>query len=341
MTLSAGTIALFTLVVVLLVGFAVWAYSVANRLDRLHVRADLAWQALESALGRRAVVARSVASAASTVDAERSRQLARLADRAERADRSDRETVENQLSAGLAGIDVDELRPQLVGELADAEARVLIGRRFYNDAVRDTRALRSRPVVRVLHLGGTAPTPAYFEIAERAPSVPTGLDLADNRTAARVLLLDPEGRVLLLRGVDPRQPDAAFWITVGGGVLPGENLRSAAVREVFEETGHRIDNADLRGPIWRRVAVFPYDGELIRSEELFFALATLSFEPVSAHFTELERRTISEHRWCSSDDIARLVAAGEPVYPDDLDELLAEARAAATAGAEPEVRTIR
>ncbi|MDR3660135.1 MAG: exopolyphosphatase, partial [Mycobacterium sp.] len=34
----------------------VWAYQTAHRLDRLHVRYDLSWQALDAALARRAVV---------------------------------------------------------------------------------------------------------------------------------------------------------------------------------------------------------------------------------------------------------------------------------------------
>ena len=38
-----------------------WAFQTANRLDRLHVRYDLSWQALDGALARRAVVARAVA----------------------------------------------------------------------------------------------------------------------------------------------------------------------------------------------------------------------------------------------------------------------------------------
>jgi hypothetical protein len=42
--------------VAVLIGIAVWAFQTANRLDRLHVRYDLSWQALDSALARRAVV---------------------------------------------------------------------------------------------------------------------------------------------------------------------------------------------------------------------------------------------------------------------------------------------
>ncbi|MES3664794.1 exopolyphosphatase, partial [Mycobacterium intracellulare] len=53
-------VAIAVLVAVLGV-FGAWAYRTANRLDRLHVRYDLSWQALDGALARRAVVARAVA----------------------------------------------------------------------------------------------------------------------------------------------------------------------------------------------------------------------------------------------------------------------------------------
>ena len=51
-------VALAVLVAALL-AFGAWGYQTANRLDRLHVRYDLSWQVLDSALARRAVVARS------------------------------------------------------------------------------------------------------------------------------------------------------------------------------------------------------------------------------------------------------------------------------------------
>ncbi len=347
-TFSATSVLVLGLIALLVLALGVWAYSTANRLDRLHVRSDQSWQALDAALARRAVVARAVAMAMAgpvSTDSrrgERAAQLAALADRAERADRGDRETVENQLSAALSLVDIDQLRPQLVAELADAEARVLIARRFHNDAVRDTLALRTRRPVRVLHLGGTAPLPHYFEITERAtPAAATGLEVNTTRTSARVVLLDEQDRVLLLRGHDPMLPEVAFWFTVGGGVEPGESLRDAAVRELYEETGQRVDPAALRGPLWRRVAVFPFNGELIRSEELFFTLRAPSFEWRPAALNALERRTITDHRWCTPADIRALDDQGEAVYPYHLDELLAEAAAAAADDTEHVVRSIR
>jgi len=63
-------------------------------------------------------------------------------------------------------LDRTGLDPVRAARLTDTEQRVVIARRVYNDAVRDTLALRSHRTVRWLRLAGTAPLPRYFEIAE-------------------------------------------------------------------------------------------------------------------------------------------------------------------------------
>ena len=338
MTFSAMTILIVALVAAVIATIGAWAYGTANRLDRLHVRSDLSWQALDAALARRAVVVRAIAAAITSASME-GKRLSVLAGQAERADRAHREAAENALSGALTTLDTHTLPPQLVAELADAEARVLIARRFHNDAVRDTLALRTRRPVRWLHLGGTAPLPTYFEIAERTE--PSGLQLDEVRTSARVVMLDERGRVLLMRGHDPATPETTFWFTIGGGVETGETLRAAAVREVREETGAAVSPDALRGPLWRRVAIFPFAGELIRSEELFFAVRTDEFVPHGGGFTDLEQRTITEHRWCTGADIRAIQQNGESVYPQDLPDLLEEANLAVVRVEDPEVRAIR
>ncbi|MDV6013332.1 NUDIX hydrolase [Haloechinothrix sp. LS1_15] len=141
--------------------------SSATRLNRLHVRTDAGWAALQSALDRRAVVARAVA--ASSLDGYAADRLRRVADRAERATPAEREIHENELTRLLAAIDRDRLPAVLAAELGDAEQRVVIARRVYNDAVRDTVAVRRNRVVRYFRLAGSAPVPEYFEIAEPDP----------------------------------------------------------------------------------------------------------------------------------------------------------------------------
>ncbi len=331
-------IALLVVLLLVLLAVGAWAYQTAHRLDRLHVRYDLSWQALDGALARRAVVARAVAVDAYGAGPE-GRRLAALADTAEKAPRAGREAAENELSASLALVDPTSLPVGLVAELADAEARVTLGRRFHNDAVRDTLALRERPAVRLLRLGGTAALPTYFEIAEQADR---DVGVVSRRTSARVVLLDEAGAVLLFCGSDPARSDGSdgpaprWWFTVGGAVQPGETLAEAAVREVAEETGLRAPQAEMIGPVWRRDAVIDFNGSIIRSEEMFFVYRTGRFEPVATGRTALERRYIHGHRWCDATMIDELVAEGETVYPLQLGELLTEANALADArGAGP------
>lgn len=166
-----GTVvAVVAVAVVVIVGLG-WAYRTAHRLDRLNVRVDLARQSLLAALDRRAVVARTIGAALRAgSDAGRAdigRELTVAADLVESVDEADRETAENQLSSLLGQIEVGARPTALATELADAETRVMIARRFYNDAVRDTRNLALRRSVRWLRLAGRAQVPRYFEIIER------------------------------------------------------------------------------------------------------------------------------------------------------------------------------
>ncbi|OBB85554.1 exopolyphosphatase [Mycobacterium colombiense] len=328
-------VAIAVLVAVLAV-FGAWAYRTANRLDRLHVRYDLSWQALDGALARRAVVSRAVAIDAYG-GASEGRRLAALADAAEGAPRSARENAENELSAALAVVGPASLPAGLIAELADAEARVVLARRFHNDAVRDTLALAERPLVRLFHLGGTAALPSYFEIVERPHALAHGAlgfeGVLNHRTSARIVLLDDTGAVLLLCGSDPalaKQHAPKWWFTVGGEVQQGERLAEAAARELAEETGLRVAPGEMVGPVWRRDEVFEFNGSLIDSEEFYFVYRTQRFEPSRTGRTELERSYIHGHRWCDAADIAALVAAGETVYPMQLSGLLTDAAALAS-----------
>ncbi len=314
------TVAVVVLLLVVLLVAALRLWVTANRLDRLHVRTEAAWAALEGALSRRIVATRAAAAAGafSGPDGERLRQLTRQADRAERAHRAD---AENDLSRALA-TQPPVVEPELAAELLDAGERVALARSFYNDAVRDTRALRAVWFTRLFRLAGRAALPEYFEIADQIGAGPTP------RLAARLLLMDHQQRVLLFCGADPH--GARIWFPTGGGVEPGEELRGAALRELFEETGLRLAPTDLVGPIWRRSARFAFTGVNYAQTEFYFvAGAPPGFQVDVSGFTPLEKGTLTGHRWFSGDDLLRTADA---VLPVELAHRLDEARQLLAAG---------
>ncbi|MCT1413551.1 hypothetical protein M3D57_03420 [Corynebacterium sanguinis] len=133
-----------------------WAYLTAQRLDRLHIRVDRSRDALQAALDRRcAVIAATIPEVA-----ERARAAERV--RLTPRDVATRCEVEDALRG-----DVDKQGPAHANgrDLAEADTRVALALRFYNEAVSDTRAVRLRVPVRVLRLGGSATLPEYAHLS--------------------------------------------------------------------------------------------------------------------------------------------------------------------------------
>ncbi|MGY2064882.1 NUDIX hydrolase [Blastococcus sp. SYSU DS0619] len=150
-------------------------------------------------------------------------------------------------------------------------------------------------------------------------------DRAIVRTTARVVVLDPAGRVLLFgaRLPDPALPpgEVLFWYTPGGGVEDGETLRAAAVRELAEEIGLHIDLRALEGPVWLRRHVGPFGSQLYDTRETYFVLRDVVHDVVPGALTELELLADEPHRWWTPEE---LVAGGVDLVPGDLPALLAE-----------------
>lgn len=145
---------LITAGAVLLTVVLAWAYYTAQRLNRLHIRTDSARIALHGALDRRAaVVAVQLPEAAQAATAAENCGLPPAGLKA-------REDAEREVQRVITG----SAHPPGAA-VADANARVSLAVRFYNEAVADTRALRLRPAVRALRLAGTAPMPEFFEFA--------------------------------------------------------------------------------------------------------------------------------------------------------------------------------
>ena len=138
------------------------------------------------------------------------------------------------------------------------------------------------------------------------------------RRAARIIVLDPETRVLLFRfNVADRPP---FWVTAGGECEEGETFEEAAQRELFEETGIRAEP----GPqIARTTPEFiTVEGEPVQADERYFLVRVETDAISTSGHTELERKVMTQHRWF---ELHELADWPEAIFPDNLAQIIASA----------------
>jgi 8-oxo-dGTP pyrophosphatase MutT (NUDIX family) len=140
------------------------------------------------------------------------------------------------------------------------------------------------------------------------------------RPTARVLLLDPQDRILLMKGRLPSDPQApGAWFTVGGGIEPGEDETAAARREIREETGWEA--LEIGSVLWRNEQIFnDRKGRPILIREAFLVARCSGGEPSREGWVALEREFVDDIRWWTLEE---LQACEEPVYPADLAQRLA------------------
>ncbi len=140
--------------------------------------------------------------------------------------------------------------------------------------------------------------------AEAAP-------LRPKRPAARLLVIGPDGRLLMFRFTPADRP--AFWCTPGGAVDPGESFEMAAVRELLEETGM---GCAIGPEVARLEMVFTtLEGVEVDGEERYFVVRPDDCTVRVEGHTELERRVMQSHRWFTPDELAALE---ERYYPEGL-----------------------
>ncbi|NQX10297.1 NUDIX domain-containing protein [Microbacteriaceae bacterium VKM Ac-2855] len=142
-----------------------------------------------------------------------------------------------------------------------------------------------------------------------------------HRRVSRILLVDERDRILLMLTDFPRLREPVIrWITPGGGVDDGESYREGALRELWEETGLRIE--DPGEPVWAldSTAVLA-DGSTQFSHSEFYLVRTAHFDPVDEHWMADEFVDIREVRWWSLDELA---STADDVAPVGLSQRLQE-----------------
>ncbi len=226
---------------------------------------------------------------------------------------SDAPEVHTQRRAwSWAGLDYDQLDHFFLAhvprELAimpaaptEMERQTLIGHRWWSAAELRATTERVEP-------------PELAEVIDRFAR-------AQPRTSGRVLLLDPSGRILLLRHRLDLGSDATHWITPGGGVEPGESPAAAAVRELAEETGLHLSLPPGARAEHVDRETFSFGGRRYAQTNHYFVLAAPTGAEVDARgHDESEREVLLEARWWTPE---QLRMTGDAVRPSDLADILA------------------
>jgi len=139
------------------------------------------------------------------------------------------------------------------------------------------------------------------------------------RRAARVILLDPDDRVLLMR-YDDGPPNGVHWSTPGGGLDEGEDYPAAAVRELAEETGWT--DVELGGEVLRRSFDMDYDGRIVRqAERLYLARTGQRSRAITGVEAMHAADGIAAWRWWT---LAEIDTTDEVIWPAGLADLIRE-----------------
>ena len=138
------------------------------------------------------------------------------------------------------------------------------------------------------------------------------------RPGARVILLDRDDRLLLIRTETEKTDPPVLWITPGGAVEDGETFEQTARRELWEETG--IEHFELGPCVWLRQSVWRWGEIYYDSRERYYLARVDGVEVTAERMLVDEILTFTGFRWWTLDELA---ASDEFFVPRSLASLLA------------------
>ncbi|CAN5169217.1 hypothetical protein BH09PSE6_BH09PSE6_20110 [soil metagenome] len=155
------------------------------------------------------------------------------------------------------------------------------------------------------------------------PAAAAGALHLRRRAAARMLVLDPGGKLLLFRFMHVRGALAGqdFWATPGGGVEVGETHTEAAIRELRQETGIHAERLDAPVAHCETVLQLP-DGESVIADEHYFVVRAQDRALTRDQWSVREAEVMVAQHWWTA---AELESTTDTVWPANLPAMLRNA----------------
>lgn len=131
------------------------------------------------------------------------------------------------------------------------------------------------------------------------PESATPTSVLEPRRSARAVLLDEDGRLLLLHGPIAEGDARTAWYSPGGRLEPGESFVEAVKRELHEELG--LYDAPIGAHVWTRQSTRRRGGVAVPALAHFFLVRVSHFEPDLSRIGPSEANVT--HRWWTLDEL--------------------------------------
>ena len=137
-----------------------------------------------------------------------------------------------------------------------------------------------------------------------------------NRNSIKVLLLNERQELLLMCADDPTTTSkdgkyhGRFWFPVGGEINPGESVKEAATREIYEETG--IKEVEFGPVVWFGEFDLVLAGTPTHLKQTFIVAKTKQHKVSLENLTEEEKKVVKKTAWFSLEKIQN---STEVIYP--------------------------